>query len=505
LDPIHTKRNQYPGAACDVEAYAYMPLLEELNVIPTHKYAKGPEIIKHCERIVHKYGLHDSTVFQTAVTDCKWDAGMQRWVVLTDRGDRLLPRFVVTSTGPLNKPKLADIAGMQTFAGKSFHTSRWDYDLTGAAADGLPGLNGLRVGIIGTGATAVQVIPNLAKSAAHLYVFQRTPSSIDIRNDTPTDQEKWAEKNRTRPGHATQFREKYDRATSGGFLAKERRVGEGNAGGQGIDGSRTLEEKQRDAKEKAELLNFAMMERIRKRIDEIVIDPVTAEALKPYYDMGCKRPCFHDDYLPTFNRENVTLVHTDGRGVKEITPRGPVFGGVEYELDVLIYATGFETQSSFTSKAGFQVTGTDGTSLADKWGSKGIATLWGVHTHGFSNLFMVGGTQVGFPFNFVSLLDHQAAHVSDAIAAARARSGTIDVKREAEVEWVQTILSEVGGGVGGPASFLAECTVLKYCMHGTKILYAYCVHTVCILLIASLVWLARTALEPYAMSRVFPY
>src|SRR5262252_1007477 len=172
--------NRYPGVACDVVAYDYLPLLDETGYVPTRHYARGDEIFGYCQAIAKRYNLYDLAVFQTTVTSTVWDEDEQMWHLETDRGDHMKARFVICANGTLSKPKLSKIKGMESFKRHSFHTSRWDYDYTGAD---LTKLKDKVVGIIGTGATAVQAIPDLGQQAKELYVFQRTPSSIDIRDD----------------------------------------------------------------------------------------------------------------------------------------------------------------------------------------------------------------------------------------------------------------------------------------------------------------------------------
>ena len=317
--------NRYPGIACDVVSYDYLPLLDEMQYVPSKHYAEGPEIFAHCQAIARRYDLYELAVFQTTVTSTIWDSEAQHWVVTTDRGDRMTATFVICANGTLAKPRLAVIDGMETFEGASFHTSRWDYELTGP---NLEHLHDKVVGIIGTGASAVQVVPNLGATAKELYVFQRTPSSIDVRDDWPTDPE-WAA--RRPPDWQAKRRAK--------IIAKERATAEKN---KSLRNGITREEKIR----RQENANIDAMMRIHRRIDETVEDTTTAEALKPWYMIMCKRPCFHNDYLPTFNRPNVHLVDTHGEGITKIGPKGPEFHGKTYELDVLIYATGFEVQQT---------------------------------------------------------------------------------------------------------------------------------------------------------------
>ncbi len=411
--------NRYPGVACDVVAYDYLPLLDEMDYVPKDHYARGPEILAHCQAIARKYNLYELAVFQTTVTSTIWNEEEEMWHLTTDRGDHIKARFVICANGTLSKPKLSKIKGMESFTGHSFHTSRWDYEYT---KEDLSGLEDRVVGIIGTGATAVQAIPGLGASSKELYVFQRTPSSIDIRDDWPTDPN-WARK--LKPGWQAKRRE---RAMRGPRLTEEQKAERA---------AMSREEKIR----RQENANIDYMMRIHKRIDEIVKDRATADALKPWYMFMCKRPCFHNDYLPTFNRPNVHLVDTHGKGIAEITAKGPVFGGTQYELDLLIYATGFEVQKTGIYN---QIKGENGLDLNDKY-STGIRTLLGIHSQGYPNLFIMGGYQASFQFNLTDMLQSQGDHIAACIDYVR-RHGyqSIDVMPEAEEWWVQEVIHHRG-------------------------------------------------------------
>jgi cation diffusion facilitator CzcD-associated flavoprotein CzcO len=411
--------NRYPGIACDVVSYDYLPLLDEMGYVPSRHYAPGEEILEHCRAIAHRYNLYELATFQTTVTSTIWHEDEQMWHVGTDRGDHMRARFVVCANGTLTKPKLARIHGMQTFKGHSFHTSRWDYDYTGAD---LENLSDKVVGIIGTGATAVQAVPNLGAAAKELYVFQRTPSSIDVRDDWETDPE-WAAT--LKPGWQANRRAKAFTEPILSAVQIKKRAG------------MSVEDKVR-AQENA---NIDYMMRIHRRIEEIVEDPVTAEALKPWYMFMCKRPCFHNDYLPTFNRPNVHLVDTHGKGITQITEEGPVFEDKVYPLDLLIYATGFEVQKTGTWN---KIVGEGGVDLQDKY-AEGIRTLLGIHTHGFPNMFIMGGYQASFNFNLTDVLQAQGDHIAACIDHVR-RHGhrTLDVTPEAEEWWVQEVIAHRG-------------------------------------------------------------
>ena len=445
--------NRYPGAQCDVESYIYLPLLEEVGYVPKEKYTRAPEILAHSQAIGRRYDLYRNACFQTEVSELRWDEDAARWIIRTNRGDRMRARFVVMSNGPLNRPKLPGIPGIESFRGHSFHTSRWDYGYTGGDSNGnLSGLRGKRVGIIGTGATAVQCVPHLGEAAGQLYVFQRTPSSIDVRNNRPTDPE-WTQS--LTQGWQQRRMDNFNILVSGGFQ-EEDLVGDGwtdiirkllimvqQDQGAAADVGKTME-----------LADFEKMNQVRARVDTVVRDPATADALKPWYRQFCKRPCFHDEYLETFNRPNVTLVDTQGKGVERITEKGVVANGVEVELDCLIYATGFEVGTDYTRRAGYEIYGRDGESLTEKW-AKGVRTLHGMHSRGFPNCFIMGPQQSGFTVNYPHALDEQSKHVAYIVRQALDRGlRTLEVSPEAEEQWVQTIIAFARMG----REFLEACT-----------------------------------------------
>jgi cation diffusion facilitator CzcD-associated flavoprotein CzcO len=447
--------NRYPGAACDTEAYIYLPLLEETGYIPTEKYAKGNEIFEHSKRIAEHYNLYDNACLQTGVTGLEWDEKETTWIISTDRNDRIRAQYVCMANGPLNRPKLPGIPGIESFKGHSFHTSRWDYTYTGGDNYGnLTGLNDKVVGIIGTGATAVQAVPHLGAAAKHLYVFQRTPSSIDVRNNRPTDPE-WAAS--LEPGWQKKRMENFSLLTSGGF-AEEDLVMDGwtDIIGRLLRAMRTSGDaiNPENIQKAVEMADFEKMESVRARAEAIVNDPGVAESLKPYYRQFCKRPCFHDEYLDTFNRPNVTLVDTKGKGVEAVTEKGVIANGQEYEVDCLIFATGFEVGTPLVQRAGYEVTGRDGLTLSQKW-ADGVSTLFGMQTRGFPNLFIISLSQGPMGANIPHVLDIQSRHISYIIDEARKReAATIDVEEEAEKNWVDTIINASVANL----QFLENCT-----------------------------------------------
>ena len=447
--------NRYPGAMCDVESYIYLPLLEEVGYVPKEKYTRAPEILAHSAAIGRKYDLYKDALFQTEVTEMRWDEASARWIVKTNRGDALRARFVAMSNGPLNRPKLPGIPGIESFKGHSFHTSRWDYAYTGGGPDGsLDKLRDKRVAIIGTGATAVQCVPHLGETAKHLYVFQRTPSSIDVRANRDTDSG-WAQS--LQPGWHKHRMDNFNILVSGGFQEEDLvsdgwtdiirklliMVQQDQSGSAGQDVGKTME-----------LADFEKMNQIRARVDEIVKDPATAESLKPWYRQFCKRPCFHDEYLQTFNRPNVTLIDTKGQGVERITEKGVVANGVEYPVDCIIFATGFEVGTDYTRRAGYEMYGRGGVSLSEKWAG-GLRTMHGMHTRGFPNLYIMGPQQSAFTVNYPHMLDEQAQHIAYLVRYGLDHDvRTMEPSEAAEEQWVQTIIAFSRMG----RDFLESCT-----------------------------------------------
>ena len=448
--------NRYPGAACDIEAYIYLPLLEELGYMPKRKFADAPEILEHSRKIARHFNLYENACLQTEVTQMSWDDSSSMWSIHTNRGDRIQAHFVAMANGPLHRPKLPGIQGIDDFKGHTFHTSRWDYEYTGGDAHGnLDRLGNKTVGIIGTGATAVQCVPHLGAGAKELFVFQRTPSSVDIRNDHETDEAWFSEQSQ---GWHQDRMDNFNTLLTGGF-AKEDLVNDGwteifrnlrTMIKDNADGAMTKEELAR----KTELADFQKMEQVRARVDEVVSNAETAEKLKPFYRQFCKRPCFHDEYLPTFNRTNVTLVDTNGKGVDRITEHGVVVNGKEYLVDCLVFATGFEVGTDYTRRSGYELYGRNGQTLTDKW-KDGMRTLHGMHTHGFPNCYVMGMTQTGLTANIPHMLKEQSEHIAYIVKhALEGNVRVLEATQQAEDDWVDTInrLARLG------ARFYAECT-----------------------------------------------
>ncbi len=452
--------NRYPGAQCDIESYCYLPLLEELNVMPKEKYSYAPEIFEHSKRIGREFDLYERTYFQTRVTELRWLEDANRWLVSTSRDDAIRARFVIQAAGVANRPKLPGIPGIKDFKGHSFHTCRWDYDYTGGDhTGGLTKLSDKRVAVIGTGATAIQAVPYVGEYAEKLYVFQRTPSSVSDRGNKPTDEE-WFDN--LQPGWQRERRENFA-AVLMGTPVEEDLVADGWTEVSRLIATNLARNAQTGGHEidfaemalRAEIADFQKMNSVRARVDETVEDSETAEVLKPWYRMFCKRPTFNDEYLPTFNRPNVELIDvSDAKGVERITENAVVANGVEYEVDCIIYATGFEITSLPRKRVDFDIIGRDGESLFDHW-AEGNRTLHGLYSHGFPNWFTIGINQNGLSPNMTSMFDDQAAHIAYIIQEVGKRGKEVaEVTKEAEDAWVTEIKNLQVLGL----TFAQECT-----------------------------------------------
>jgi cation diffusion facilitator CzcD-associated flavoprotein CzcO len=462
--------NRYPGAMCDTAAMVYLPLLEETGHMPSMKYVFAPEIFGHAKRIATHFGLYDNAVFSTNVTELEWDDDADRWIIHTDRGDAIRARFVSMGTGPLHRPKLPGIDGIDTFAGPSFHTSRWDYGITGGNPEGAPmtNLSGKRVGIIGTGATSVQCIPALSRDSGELFVFQRTPSSIDVRNNHAIDPAWFASLGE---GWQQRWLTNFATLQTGGFADEDlvhdgwtdisKRIRDkvvqmlGDGATFGPEAMLLAYEESDDEK----------MTEIRARVDDIVGDPSTAEALKPWYRQLCKRPCFHDEYLQAYNNPTTHLVDTEGKGVERIDETGVWVNGVHHPLDVLIFASGFEVGTSTARRSGFETYGRDGLSLTDKW-ADGMQSMHGMHVHGFPNLFIVGPSQGS---NLISNITQNLTEAGTTIAsilchAFEVGAQEVEVTARAESDWVAVLEGSVRAFMGNP-----DCTPGYYNNEGGPI------------------------------------
>ena len=441
--------NRYPNAACDVESYVYLPLLEDTGYMPTEKYAKAPEIFAYCQLLGRTFDLYRGALFQTEVEDMRWDESRKRWDVMTSRQDVLSAKFILIAGGELHKAKLPGIPGSETYAGRAFHTSRWDYSYTGGSSQTLmEKLADKRVGIIGTGATAVQVVPKLAEAAKELFVFQRTAACVGVRNNKPTDLE-WFKS--LKPGWQAERTRNFTQAVTGAQPAVDM-IDDEWTKMNWVD-TRKLPENDEEALE-LERIDFENMERVRQRIADVIKDPATAELMMPWYSQSCKRPCFHDEYLPAFNRPNVHLVDTDGKGVNEINESGVIVNGVEYPVDLLIFASGFEVTTGYTHRLGFDPKGRNGISLSEAW-AEGPATLHGVLSNGFPNMFMISTVQGAQATNFVHSITEAAQHVAFLIEqCVKGDIATIEPETAAQENWFETLFAQLWG----IARYNATCT-----------------------------------------------
>ncbi len=436
--------NQYPGVQCDNDAYCYLPLLEEMGYMPEKKFSDGAEIQAYAKSIAQRFGFADKALFHTQVTGLKWDQSIQRWQVDTNRGDSIRARFVIVASGVLNMPKLPAVKGIDRFNGTLFHTSRWDYSYTGGSYRNpvLDKLSDKRVAIVGTGATAIQVAPHLAKYAKELYILQRTPSTVDERPNPPTDSN-WVAS--LQPGWQHERMANFHRGAQEVFQPGEddlicdiwTEINRNLSAELALAGTEvTMEE----FMAKREEMDFRVMERLRKRCGELVNDPATAEALKPYYNHMCKRPLSSDEYYPTFNRPNVTLIDvSDGQGLQEMTPKGFVAGGKEYEVDCMIFASGFEVTSDLERRWSIGTfEGRDGLSIYDHW-RNGPATLHGITTHGFPNMGFIGYIQGGIYSSVTEHFGRQGAHIAWIIGEALRRGiAVVEPSQEGQNAYVKT-------------------------------------------------------------------
>lgn len=447
--------NRYPGCRCDVDAYTYLPLIEDYGEMPSERYTRAPEILEHARRIARQSGIYDRAYLQTGATGADWDEALGRWVVTTDRGDTIRGRFLCMATGILSRPKLPGIPGIETFKGHIFHTARWDFAYTGGDTRGnLTGLADKRVAIIGTGASAVQAIPYLGEWAKQLYVVQRTPAAVDPRENVITDpswwagQEKgwWEKRALNFEGFVNSIPQEQD-LVQDGWTRNWSRMTDAmySAAEQGPE----------EMARRRQVADFEKMNAMRARIDQIIKDPETAESLKPYFNWMCKRPLFVDGYFETYNRPSVKLIDTKGRSLDRITENAIVFDGVEYEVDCIIVASGFEVASPPDRTAGFDMRGVGGVTLSDHWRG-GRRTLHGMFTHAFPNMCVISGLkQAGITWNITFMNRRQAEHFAAIVRQCKEEGVTrIEVTTGAEDRWLTTLKEKAMKDI----TFLQECT-----------------------------------------------
>jgi len=447
--------NRYPGVMCDVESYIYMPMLEELDYMPSQRYAVGEEIRGHLDAVAQRFDLNGDALFHTRVMRTEWLEDRSRWSVRTDRGDVIACRWYVLATGILNLMKLPTIEGMESFTGPSFHTARWDYEYTGGSpSEPLDRLSDKTVALIGTGASGIQCLAPLAESAKHVYVFQRTPSAVGVRDNRPTE-----------PGFAERLKPNWQQDRMDNFQATILGV---PVGADLVDDGWThhyalvrnpprpegmaTAEYARSAEE----VDFRIMETHRQRVADAVLDAATAEILKPQYRYLCKRPCFHDEFLPAFNNPNVTLIDCPA-GIERITPSGLVVNGEKFDVDCIIYGTGFEAEmTSLSRRAHHVIVGRDNLDLATKW-SGGASTLFGMLIRGFPNMFVMPapGQQAVITVNYTQLAVLGAGFVGRMVSILEERGADVfEVSAKGEESWTRQIVESLVDASG----FMSACT-----------------------------------------------
>jgi cation diffusion facilitator CzcD-associated flavoprotein CzcO len=453
--------NRYPGIQCDNDAYCYLPLLEETGFIPSKKFADGRDIFHYCQQVARKFDLYRGALFHTLVNAIRWEETTKRWRITTDRGDEIRARFVIMANGLLNIPKLPGVPGISAFKGHMFHTARWDYGYTGGSY-GNPVLDKLAdksVAIVGTGASACQAIPHLGRYARQLYVIQRTPSTVDQRSNPPTDPE-WVKS--LEPGWQKMRQANFHTAAMEFLKPGEpdlicdiwTEISRNLAAEMEAENWPQLSLEEFVAKREA--VDYRVMERLRARAESSVVDRETAEALKPWYRFLCKRPLSNDDFYPTFNRPNVKLIDVSGsRGLERMTETGFVAAGVEYPVDCMIFASGFEVTSDLDRRWGIDaVEGRHGVSLYEHW-ADGPKTLHGVMTHGFPNQFYVGYIQGGLNATTTEQFSRQGYHIAHLISETLKRGArTVEPTQAAQDAYVKHF-EEV---MFDSSQFQRECT-----------------------------------------------
>ncbi|KAF2662350.1 FAD/NAD(P)-binding domain-containing protein [Lophiostoma macrostomum CBS 122681] len=475
--------NRYPGLFCDIESYCYLPLLEETGYIPKHRYATGDEIRNYANFAAEKWGLVGSAVFQTKAEKLAWNEKAKEWKVdLVQERKGVPPQtlqvrasFVATVNGALNWPKLPGIPGIAEFRGEMFHSSRWKYAVTGGSPtdSSLTKLKDLRVAIVGTGATAVQIVPHLARWAKLLYVVQRTPASVDIRDQRETDTEWFQKEVAIEPGwqrkrmmnfhqqFTTEKQPESDLVKDRWTDARTMCAVSGNEAGP-----KTMDEFPAYM-QKLHALDLPRQDSVRTRVEQVVKDPAVAKKLQAWYPTWCKRPTFHDEYLETFNRDNVTLVDTDGQGPERITADSIVAGGQSNPVDLIVFATGFRAPftGSPAAKGNMKILGRNGLSMNEEWARAGPFTQHGVLDPNFPNLFLSGPWQASISpnnlFNTDALAKHSAYILKEARSRANGKPFSVSSTKEAAEDWGTQVMMRAA-----PMAAIIGCTPSYFNVEG---------------------------------------
>src|SRR5690606_20746108 len=436
--------NRYPGARCDIESLDYSySFCDELQQewSWSERFAAQPEILEYARHVAERFDLRRDIQFQTRVVAANWDEASSRWLIETDRGDRASARYCIMATGCLSVPQVPRIPGRETFAGPAYYTGWWPHE----GVD----FSGQRVGVIGTGSSAIQSIPLIARQAAHLYVCQRTPNYSVPAHNGPLDREK----ERAVKENYAEFRRKARESRSGYLVPyspfQEKSALEVSAeerereyefrwshGGFGL--THAFSDLLRD-----KAANETAAEFVRRKIREIVHDPNVAEKLTPRdYAIGTKRLCIDTGYYETYNRPNVTLVDIRSAPIQEITPAGVRTADACYELDSLVFATGFDAMAG--ALLAIDIRGRCGLTLRDVW-AEGPKTYLGIAVAGFPNLFTITGP--GSPSvlsNMLVSIEQHVEWISDCIEYLdERRIATIEATPKAQEDWVAHV-NEVG-------------------------------------------------------------
>ena len=427
--------NRYPGARCDVESMQYSysfsdELQQEWDW--SERYAPQPEILKYANHVADRFNLRTDIQFKTRVERAVFDEVENVWVVTTSDGNTVAAKFFVLATGCLSNAKMPDIKGLDRFKGKVYHTGHWPHEEVD--------FTGLRVGVIGTGSSAIQSVPIIAEQASQLTVFQRTANfSIPARNATLSEAER--QSFRSRYPEIRQFAREVAR---NGIYTE---VPERGALEDGDNERRSKYQARWDrggltfmsvynnlALEQA--ANDTAADFVREKIAEIVRDPETAKLLQPNnHPIGSKRICIDTDYFATFNRPNVELVDIRSNPISEITENAVRTGAGDYEVDALVLATGFDAMTGSVAK--IDIHGRDGRTLNDKWAA-GPRTYLGLMSAGFPNLFVVTGP--GSPSvlsNMIVSIEQHVDWIADCLGYMRDRGlDTMEAEVDAEDKWV---------------------------------------------------------------------
>jgi cyclohexanone monooxygenase len=461
--------NRYPGARVDIRSLEYsFSFSEELEDEWqwSERYAPQPELLRYADHVADRFDLRRDIKLNTRVSACHFNAESNRWTVTTDQGDTLTAKFVIMATGCLSVPTEVDFAGIEDFKGKLFRTSRWPHE----GVD----FTGQRVGIIGTGSSAIQSIPVIAEQASQLTVFQRTPNYSVPAHNGPLAEDEVADWKAKRRDYRQQMK-----FTPGGFFNDPREV---------MVADETPEQHEAEFEKRWAIGGFTILgayldtgidpeankvaaEFARKKIRSLVNDPAVADLLTPKdYPWGTKRLCVDSNYYATFNRPNVRLVDIRATPIERITPTGLKTTAEAFEFDSIVLATGFDAMTGALDR--IDIRGRGGVKLKDRW-SEGPKTYLGLMVAGFPNLFTITGP--GSPSvltNMITSIEQHVDWISDCLAHLTShQQATIEPTPAAEAEWVAHV-NELAAGTlfpqanswymganvpGKPRQFLPYC------------------------------------------------